>query len=335
MSTVRSLARPGTSPSLFIVAIFSALALTGCNGIRLHLGMRTQLAKLPVVAMAASLAQNPGIAPGEKSPLVASFNEANGKVWVTEGKGHGRIQWRDIAVATTLVTYKGGNLYLSSDPRISEGKTGHVAITVPSHPGLMSEFDVPVRYDYPFTAYFPGRSGSSGFNGSDGTSGSTGSTGSFDPAHPSAGGNGGSGTDGTNGGDGGRGGDGPDVEVRITMRPGPLHLVQCAVSIPGRSESFYLIDPNGGSLTVSSAGGSGGSGGRGGHGGSGGSGGSGIPPGSSGSSGSDGRNGSDGASGRNGSVTVYFDSSVANMLGMIHVERGSSSFVEDSIPDLW
>jgi hypothetical protein len=45
---------------------------------------------------------------------------------------------------------------------------GHLAITIPSHPGISAELDVPVRYDYPFASSFSGSTGSSGFNGSAG-----------------------------------------------------------------------------------------------------------------------------------------------------------------------
>lgn len=263
---------------VFKVAILfsmaSTLLLSGCTSIRVHMGMRVRLDKLPVNAMVVTMPQNPGIAPGEKSPLVATFTDAKGKTWVTEGKGKGKILWSDIVVAPTLVTFKKGNLRLADDPRVSDEKTGHVDVVVPSHPDLKAAFDVPVRYDYPFVAGYSGSSGSSGSAGQSGNDGSDGSSGSSDPEHPSAGGNGGNGTSGSAGSNGGDGGNGPDVSVQVTLRAGVHPLLQAVVSTGPRDRSpkYFLVDPNGGSLSVSSAGGSGGAGGKGGRGGRGGSG---------------------------------------------------------------
>src|SRR5216683_2036100 len=50
----------------------------------------------------------------------------------------------------------------------ADGKMPHVTITVPSHPDIRAELDIPVRYDYNFTSNFSGSSGTSGFNGTDG-----------------------------------------------------------------------------------------------------------------------------------------------------------------------
>jgi len=63
---------------------------------------------------------------------------------------------------------KKGVLRLANDPRKSDGKTGHVEVTVPSHPDLKATLDIPVRYDIAFLANFNGANGTSG---TDGTSG--------------------------------------------------------------------------------------------------------------------------------------------------------------------
>ena len=94
---------------------------------------------------------------------------------------------------------------LPGDPRKSEGKEPHVTVSVPSHPGIRAELDIPVRYNYPFLSDFSGRASNSGSDGSDGTDGTSGTWGSSDPNNPSAGGDG---TDGGPGGDGQRGDDG-------------------------------------------------------------------------------------------------------------------------------
>ena len=62
-----------------------------------------------------------------------------------------------------------GVLSLAKDPRNSEGKLPHVTITVPSHPDLRAELDIPLHYDYGFVSNFSGSAGSSGMNGSDGS----------------------------------------------------------------------------------------------------------------------------------------------------------------------
>src|ERR1700687_3605813 len=285
------------------LGIASLLALSGCTPIKVRLGMKVYLDQTPVTSIAASLPNGPGIAPGEKSPLMVVLTEPDGKVLQTEGAGHGKVLWKDLTVTPSVVTSnEKGIVSLPHDPRKSEGKLGHVTITVPSHPDLRAELDTPARYNYAFTSNFSGSSGSSGMSGSDGMAGSSGSMGSNDPNNPSAGGNGGNGTDGSNGGDGGNGGDAPPVEVRVAFRSGSNPLLQVSVSAAGK-QKLYLVDPRGGSLTVRADGGAGGSGGRGGRGGQGGSGGMGTPSGSSGSNGSDGRSGFDGSAREGGRIT--------------------------------
>ena len=314
------------------------LALSGCTAVKVKLGMRVYLAKTPVASMQASLPKGPAIAPGEKLRLVVQFTQPDGTVLVTEGAGKGKILWSDITVAPTVVTAdKKGNVLLAHDPRVSDGKAGHVTITVASHPDLRAELDIPITYDYSFVANFSGAKGFDGTNGSDGMSGTSGSMGSTDPNNPSAGGNGSNGTDGSNGQDGGNGGDAPAVDVRVTLRTGAHTLLQVSVTAAGKPR-LYLVDPQGGALTVKAAGGAGGSGGRGGRGGQGGSGGIGSPNGSSGSNGADGRNGFDGSPGRAGSITVTYDPQAKPFLTAIHLSNQGGPgpvFKEEAVAPLW
>ncbi len=314
------------------------LALSACTPIKVRLGMKVYLDKTPITSIAASLPKGSGIAPGEKSPLVLVVTEPDGKVLQTEGAGHGKVLWKDLHVTATVVTAnQKGIVSLPHDPRKSEGKVGHVTITVPSHPELRAELDIPVRYNYAFTSNFSGSSGSSGMNGTDGMAGSSGSMGSTDPNNPSAGGNGGNGTDGSNGGDGGNGGDAPPVQIRVALRSGSHPLLQVSVFAAGK-QKLYLVDPQGGSLTVRADGGPGGSGGRGGRGGHGGSGGIGSPSGSSGSNGSDGRNGFDGSPGRGGSITVTHDPQAKPYLGTIRLSNTGGPppvFKQEPVAALW
>jgi len=300
--------------------------------------MKVYLEKIPVTSMTASLPKGPGIAPGDKLPLVVTFTQPDGKLLTTEGEGQGKILWKDLNVTTSVVTAnQKGVVSLARDPRISDGKVAHVAITVPSHPDLRAELDIPMRYDRNFVENFSGSSGSSGSDGSNGMSGSSGSTGSFDPEHPVAGGDGSDGTAGSNGGNGGNGGDGPPVQVRVALRPGSHPLLQVSVFAEGH-ETLYLVDPQGGSLTVRSNGGSGGSAGKGGRGGSGGSGGVGSPNGHSGRDGSNGQDGMSGSSGNGGRITVTYD---PQALAYLHVIRLSNPggphplFNQEHVPSLW
>lgn len=98
---------------------------------------KVYLNKVPATSIAASFPKGPGIAPGDKLPLVVIFTTADGKVFVTEGQGHGKILWQDLNVSATVAGANNkGVLSLPSDPRLSEGKLPHVTITAPSHPDL-------------------------------------------------------------------------------------------------------------------------------------------------------------------------------------------------------
>jgi hypothetical protein len=304
------------------VGALSLMALAGCSSIQIKLGMKVSLAKLPVASIEASLPKDPGIAPGEKSPLVVTVTETDGTVQVTQGKGKGKVLWSDLTMTPTVVTVnKKGVLSLDRDPRVSDGKTGHVTITVPSHPGVSTELDIPLRYNYAFASNFAGASGSDGLNGSDGQDGISGTPGSIDPNNPSPGGDGSNGSSGSDGGNGGDGGDGPPVQVFATLRAGSHPLLQIGVTSPGHKERFYLVDPQGGSLTVNDDGGAGGSGGKGGSGGHGGAGGIGTPNGSNGSDGQSGHDGSAGSAGNGGSITITYDPRVQPYLTAIHLSN--------------
>ncbi len=341
---LRSLCRRKQAPRSLIVshlfAVAVLLACTGCSSIKLHMGLRVSLPKIPVKTMDASLAGLPAMAPGEKTGLIVTFTGQNGQTLVSEGAGKGKVLWRDLAVTADVVAVdKKGNVTLPRDPRVSEGKTGHIIVTIPSQPGLRADLDVPLRYNYSFTSHFYGTGGSAGLSGTNGIDGTSGSSGSFDPNNPSPGGDGSNGTDGTDGGNGTDGDDGPAVHVLVTLRPGSKQpMLQAGVVVPGHKERFYLIDPNGGSLTVSSAGGPGGVGGKGGRGGRGGSGGFGSPPGSNGLDGRNGNDGSDGRAGSNGLITVTYDPQAKPFLAAILASSPGGPrpvFDEAPVAPLW
>ena len=163
------------------------LTLTACAPFKVRLRMRTPLDQAPISSLHAALPRGAAIAPGEKVPLVVSVTQPDGQVLQTEGKGHGKVLWSDLKLDTTLVTAnQKGDLILSPDPRDSEGQHAHLTVTVPSHPDLRADLDIPLRYDYPYKATFSGSDGNSGSDGFSGTSGSNGMSGSMDPSHPSA-----------------------------------------------------------------------------------------------------------------------------------------------------
>lgn len=196
-----------------------------------------------------------GIAPGQKSPLVVMVTEPDGKVLVTDGQGRGKAMWKDLTVTASVVTAnQKGIVSLPRDPRVSEGKEPHVTVRVSSHPGIHAELDVPIRYDYHFTSNFSGSPGSSGSDGTDGADGASGSWVSSDPNDPSQGGdcsNGDAGSDGQQGEDGGNA---PPVQVRVTLKSESHPLLQVSVSAAGKLK-LYVVDPQGGSLTVKADGG--------------------------------------------------------------------------------
>ena len=316
----------------------SLFVFSGCARMQLKLGLKADLSNIPVTTMQASLPKSPdGIAPGDKSQLVVRMTDAQGKVYTTKGQGT-PISWLDLKVTSAVVQVdQKGTVSLPDDPRTTDGKTGQISITVPSHPDLHAELTVPLRYDKKFTANYFGSRGMEGSNGQDGTNGLEGSPGSMDPNNPSPGGDGANGGDGTDGDNGGKGGDAPAVEVRVTLKDEGRPLLQVETSALGASE-FFLVDPQGGSLTVDADGGSGGLGGKGGKGGKGGSGGIGSPNGHDGRDGLDGHDGLAGSQGKGGLITVTYDPKVEPYLSAIHLSAQygpAPVFRKESLAPLW
>jgi hypothetical protein len=333
MHTARhSLTRLCTTTIAFLLP--AVLALGGCGSIEVALGLRTRLDKLPVTAVVASLSPGPALAPGHSATLVITATTSDDKSLVTVGPGKGKVLFDSFTFDGTTVSVSAkGVVSLPADPRLSEGTLPHVRVAVVGHPDVIADLDVPVRYDVPYVAAFAGRAGFDGQNGSDGLSGMGGTPGSIDPNNPSAGGNG---TDGGNGGDG-RDGDngqpGPAVTVLVALKAGDRPLLQARVASEGK-EQFFLIDPTGGSLSVSSNGGHGGAGGRGGSGGMGGSGGSGTPSGSSGRNGFSGLDGHSGMGGRAGVISASVDPAAAPYLDRLHFSNKSGDGAPGKAPDV-
>lgn len=96
MSRARSLLVLCAAKLAVCLGLVSLIALAGCSSIKVKLGMRISLAKTPVSSMEVSQYMHPGIGPGEKSSLVATFTQPDGKVLVTEGKVKGRFFGRTL-----------------------------------------------------------------------------------------------------------------------------------------------------------------------------------------------------------------------------------------------
>jgi len=335
-------ARMGSAAILVLPALVM-LTLAGCGSVGVALGMRTRLDKLPVTAVSATLSPQSSLNPGKSGRLVIVATGSDGKTWTTVGAGHGTVLFDSFELESTVVKVNSsGVVALPADPRVSSGKSARVHITVVGHPDIQADLDVPVKYNVAFVAHFPGASGNDGFSGTDGLSGVDGTPGSMDLSNPQAGGSGGNGSNGSDGGSGGDGFPGQPIHVWVTMQAGPEHLIQVRAQGSGNREEFFLVDPDGGSLSIDANGGEGGRGGKGGRGGRGGSGGIGSPNGVSGSSGMDGSDGLPGSEGPPGKIIVAIDPAAETYRDKLHFSthgRGragpAAEFHTESVSPLW
>lgn len=284
------------------------LPLVGCESIEIFTGLRTRLDKVPITGISASLVPGPALAPGKSADLVVTATATDGKSYVTSGAGKGKVLFDAFTYDSALLTVnKKGAVSLPEDPRLSENQTPHLLITPLGHADIHTDLTVPIRYDVAYQAIDTAAAGSAGADGFNGSDGLAGSMGSIDLNNPSAGGNGGNGGNGSDGSDGGPGSPGPHLELAVTIKPGasPV-LLEARVSGFG-ADRFFLIDPQGGTLSVAANGGPGGGGGSGGRAGSGGAGGSGSPNGQNGVDGRPGRDGLAGSPGKAGTITLTVD----------------------------
>jgi hypothetical protein len=314
--------------------ILGMAGLAGCSSIEVGLGLRMRLDKVPVTAVSATLSPDPGLSPGKSGRLIITATTSDAKQLVTAGAGHGKVLIDSFAFTPTTVTVsKKGVVSLPADPRVSEGATPHILISVVGHPDVTTDLSIPVRYDVAFVANFSGKRGLKGIDGSDGLAGSSGMDGSSDLTNPSAGGRGGDGTNGEDGRDGDFGEPGQAVHVWMTLKGGDRPLLQVRAASKTHTQLF-LIDPNGGSLTVNASGGAGGAGGSGGRGGQGGSGGNGFPPGFSGQSGRDGSDGHPGADGAAGTILVSVDAQAQPYLNKLQLINKTGGGVPGPKPEI-
>lgn len=318
------------------VALLAAVVMvSGCSSIAVGLGLRTRLDKLPVTGLSATLSPVPALAPGKSAPLIIVATTDDGKQFVTVGAGKGKVVFDSFTFDATIAQVnKKGVVSMPSDPRVSEGLLPHIRITAVGHPDVVTDLDIPLRYDVNYVAHFDGAAGFDGIRGTDGLQGSSGSDAFADAnGNLGPGGNGGDGGNGGNGSDGDSGGPGQAVHVWMTLTSGAGQLLQVRVA-GSKSERFYLIDPAGGSLEIDANGGRGGAGGAGGRGGQGGSGGSGFPSGFPGQAGRDGWSGHDGLPGAAGTLVVSLDPAAQAFAGRLHFVNHSGGGTPGPSPQI-
>jgi len=196
-------------------ALAVLFAAAGCSGMKVKVGMKVPLNQTTVSAIQVSLPKGPAMAPGEHSPLLVQLTQPDGKVLVTEGVSQGKVMWKDLRVDADIVTASdNGMLILNADPRVSEDQIPHVTVTVPSHPGLRADLDIPLRYDFKYTANF------SGSNVIDGTSSSDG--------HP--------------------------VQLRVRLRQADHRLLQVSLRSGGTEDYYLIDPKGGSLMVRSDAG---------------------------------------------------------------------------------
>ena len=200
----------------------------------------------------------------DKSP----GSQINGEVISEFNNGIVRIcdDWRNNKESQNfLFSGKGGywkNGKFTIDPDFMKIENHHANLIINSlrNTSVADTFSVQLDYKHAYDLHFSGSSGIHGFSGSSGSTGYSG----------------GNGTDGQNGQNGEFGDDGPDIGVWVDLyRDSVLNadlLYVYAQNLFTNKEYRYLINPEGGSLDVSSFGGTGGNGGSGGNGGAGGNG---------------------------------------------------------------
>jgi len=339
-----------------VVLVAVSVAVSGCTDLAVRLGLRTRLAGVPVSAVSVALVTRrdhsavSALGPGQSAQLVIVATNADGQKFVTVGAGGGKVLFDSYVIDASVVNVsKRGRVSLPADPLLSEGRTGHLRITLVGHPGVAAELHIPVRYDIAYQLDFPGADGAPGMDGMAGFDGMPGMDALPAPVDPATGlpgtrGPGGAGSNGGDGGDGSNGQDGwPAANVRIWMRLARAEpdLLQVKV-LSGVRQSFFLVDPHGGSLRVLANGGQGGRGGSGGRGGRGGRGGDGFPRGMDGQDGRPGSDGRPGGGGAGGTITVSVDPAAQRYLSCLSWSNrsgdgasGPAKIIVEPVSSLW
>ena len=185
------------------------------------------------------------LCPGIPTPLVVRAKQTNGRVRSTDGRGREGIGWGELVVRLDGRNFEDGAIALPADPRESMGKQYTLEIFLKDRPEVAFHSTVVPRYNCAFVADFSGRPGevaeSSGFlvrYGGDGAPGGHGDHGGSATAYVTT-------------------TECPDGRTCLSAR------VTGSLNQGTQGHAFFLIDPEGGSLTVDVRGGAGGAGERG------------------------------------------------------------------------
>lgn len=262
-----------------VVAAALLTTATGCTGIQKALGLKQDLEKEQVAAIALRL-DDGAVCPGDATKLIVDVQLVDGRTLVSDGAGRGKVTWDSFRVRGKGVKVKDdGVLELDEDPRTLLTSPPSVAVGLTHHKGIAGHLDVPIRFDCQYVVDLSGEDGEDGDDGDHGADAAEGT----------------SAESGTGGTSGTAGTDAKDAVVKVALfrTTDGLELLQVQVTETGSSdEQHFLIDKRG-SVLVKARGGQGGEGGDGGDGGE--------PTGQGGYAGS----GGDG--GRGGTITAVID----------------------------
>ena len=183
------------------------------------------------------------LCPGERTPIVVRARQTNGRLRTTDGRRRDRLRWDDVVVRMNERNFEDGRIWLPQDPRESLNAEYTLEVFLVDRPEMAVTTTVRPRYDCRYVADFSGQPGESGEN-----------TALFQR----------SGWDGDDGGHGGPGGEAAAYVNAMEHNGSTLLQVRVTGTRNGQPlNRCYLLDPDGGSLTVNVSGGPGGTGGSG------------------------------------------------------------------------
>lgn len=276
--------------------------------------------------------EKPALAPGSTFEIGMTAVLEDGKEMKTTGLADGKVKWGNYVVTVTGGTFSNGTVTINYDPRKIPGYKVSVKCALFKDTTRFKTMDWSLNFVASYVANFDGKRGDAGKYGA---KGQTGANGANDPK--GRGGDGQKGGQGETGGQGENGRNGESVEVYVTafqdINGVTLLKVYCK-SKNSDKEEFFIVNPAGGSVTITARGGKGGDGGHGGDGGGGGSGGNGHERGgntaegsygvggTSGDGGDGGNGGNGGNGGDGGNITIILDPSAAAYASIFKTDTG-------------
>jgi hypothetical protein len=256
--------------------------------------------------------ETPNIALGQEIEIGIVAKNAKDKEFKTPGfldpGTFKTVQWDQFKIEVEGGTFADGKVTVNSNPASIKNHEVKIKASTIKNAEIKSELVLKLNYKGNVVADFSGTPGKQGQMGQSGIRGNNGSGSSNCSA----------GTNGGQGGNGGNGGTGQDIEAFVKMKFDEVlkkDMLQVLVkSKTTGKEQVYIVDPDGGKITVSADGGKGGAGGSGGYGGPGGS----DTYKKVGANGGDGGNGGNGGIGGNGgTITAYIDPSAEKLVGTV------------------